>query len=370
MGPTNRGLTVLPDRGMNVRNASRPVDWCGSTLRRFALSMNFRMIWAGPDDDPHAHQAAQDRTAAILRPNTGAAGYEIRGNEMVRRGQNGKFTALANFIARIVSDAVFDDGAVQSREFVVEIELAGHRLTLQMPAAEFSRMVWVLNRLGPRAILYPGQQQHARAAIQSLSGAIRHEHIFTHMGWRRNGSDWVYLQSEGALGANGLCGDVRVQLPPELKRYRIPPVTDNGERISAIRSSLRLLSVAPDRISLPLLAAVYRAPLGKVDFSLFLTGPSGAFKTALATLCQQHFGAEMDARDLPGHFGSTGNALEELAFRAKDALLVVDDFVPTAGTNDGRLHETAERLFRAEGSLSLGGPLRLLIFGGTVKRTF
>jgi hypothetical protein len=95
---------------------------------------------------------------------------------------------------------------------------------------------------------------------------------------------------------------------------------------------------------------VYRAPLGKVDFSLFLTGPSGAFKTALATLCQQHFGAEMDARDLPGHFGSTGNALEELAFRAKDALLVVDDFVPTAGTNDGRLHETAERLFRAAGN--------------------
>jgi hypothetical protein len=269
---------------------------------------------------------------------------------MVRRGQNGKFTALANFIARIVSDAVFDDGAVQSREFVVEIELAGHRLTLQMPAGEFGRMVWVLNRLGPRAILYPGQQQHARAAIQSLSGAIRHEHIFTHMGWRRNGSDWVYLQSEGALGANGLCGDVRVQLPPELKRYRIPPVTDNGERISAIRSSLRLLSVAPDRISLPLLAAVYRAPLGKVDFSLFLTGPSGAFKTALATLCQQHFGAEMDARDLPGHFGSTGNALEELAFRAKDALLVVDDFVPTEGMHDGRVRETAERLFRAAGN--------------------
>jgi hypothetical protein len=158
----------------------------------------------------------------------------------------------------------------------------------------------------------------------------------------------VYLQSEGALGANGLYGDVRVQLPPELKRYRIPPVTDNAELISAIRSSLRLLSVAPDRISLPLLAAVYRAPLGKVDFSLFLTGPSGAFKTALATLCQQHFGAEMDARDLPGHFASTGNALEELAFRAKDALLVVDDFVPTEG--DGRPQETAERLFRAAGN--------------------
>jgi hypothetical protein len=70
---------------------------------------------------------------------------------------------------------------------------------------------------------------------------------------------------------------------------------------------------------------------GEVDFSLFFTGRSGTFKTALPALCQQHFGAEMDARRLPGNFASTANALEELAFLAKDALLVVDDFVPTGG---------------------------------------
>jgi hypothetical protein len=111
-----------------------------------------------------------------------------------------------------------------------------------------------------------------------------------------------------------------------------------------------LLSLAADRISCPLLAAVYRAALGKVDFSLFLAGPSGVFKTALAALCQQHFGATMDAQALPGHFGSTANALEELAFTARDALLVVDDFVPTGGSGDGELQGTAERLFRAAGN--------------------
>jgi hypothetical protein len=110
-----------------------------------------------------------------------------------------------------------------------------------------------------------------------------------------------------------------------------------------------LLSVAPDRIVFPLLAAVYRAPLGKVDFSLFLAGPSGTFKTALAALCQQHFGAGMDARTLPAHFDSTGNALEGLAFAAKDALMVVDDFVPAGGAGDAR-QATAERLFRAAGN--------------------
>jgi hypothetical protein len=95
---------------------------------------------------------------------------------------------------------------------------------------------------------------------------------------------------------------------------------------------------------------VYRAPLGKVDFSLFLAGASGTFKTALAALCQQHFGGDMDARALPAHFSSTANALETLAFAAKDTMLVVDDFVPTGGAGDETLHGIAERLFRGAGN--------------------
>ena len=95
---------------------------------------------------------------------------------------------------------------------------------------------------------------------------------------------------------------------------------------------------------------MYRAPFGGVDFSLFLTGRTGTFKTALATLCQQHFGAAMDASRLPANFASTANALEELAFSAKDALLVVDDFAPTGGVGDSALYAVAERLFRAAGN--------------------
>jgi hypothetical protein len=87
-----------------------------------------------------------------------------------------------------------------------------------------------------------------------------------------------------------------------------------------------------------------------VDFSLFLAGRTGTFKTALAALCQQHFGAAMDASSLPANFASTANALEELAFSAKDALLVVDDFAPTGGVGDKELHGIAERLFRAAGN--------------------
>jgi hypothetical protein len=258
---------------------------------------------------------------------------------------------VANFTARIVSDIVVDDGSgVERREFEVEAEVGGRLLSFTLPAAEFGRMGWVLDKLGPQAIVYPGQQQHARAAIQSLSASIRQQRIFAHLGWRQQNSHWVYLHAGGALGCRGPCSGLEVQPPAALQPYQLRWPQDPGRRAEAVRASLHFLSVAPDRISLPLLAAVYRAALGGVSFSLFVTGPSGVFKSALAAVCQQHFGVGLDANHLPAGFSSTGAALEELAFAAKDALLVVDDFALTGGPGDGALEGVAERLFRAVGN--------------------
>jgi hypothetical protein len=330
-------------------------------------NMKFRFVLLGPDDDPDGHPAEEGAAGEPDRPGR-ALRYEQRGADIVRVEELGnsrlKTTPVANFHARIVRDIIHDDGEQERREIGVEAEVAHRRIAFAVSAAEFSRMGWVLNKLGPQAIIYPGQQQHARAAIQWLSGEIRQEHIFAHLGWRKHGLHWVYLHAGGAVETHGPCTDLQVDLPTALQHYQIhPPRDDPREQVSAVRASLRCLAVAPDRISFPLLAAVYRAALGKVDFSLFLTGQTGVFKTALAALCQQHFGAAMDASNLPANFASTGNALEGLAFYAKDALLVVDDFAPTGRQGDGELHRIAERLFRAAGNQQgrsrLGGNGRL-----------
>jgi hypothetical protein len=61
----------------------------------------------------------------------------------------------------------------------------------------------------------------------------------------------------------------------------------------------------------------------------------------------------MDARHLPGSWSSTANALEGLAFAAKDALLVVDDFAPAGSMADAeRAHREADRILRAQGNRS------------------
>ncbi len=59
---------------------------------------------------------------------------------------------------------VVDDGAEEKRE--LEAEVGRARLAFTLSAAEFGGMRRVLKRLGPQAIIYPGQQQHACAAIQ------------------------------------------------------------------------------------------------------------------------------------------------------------------------------------------------------------
>jgi hypothetical protein len=313
--------------------------------------MKFRMIWVGSEGEPDHQPSLPQGTGAP--DSLSRVRYEQRGTEMVRRDElpNGrvKFTPIANFTARIVNDIVCDDDTELRRDFCIEANVAGQRVTCVVPAAEFSRMNWVPHQLGPQAIIYPGQQQHVRAAVQSLSGPIQQERVFTYLGWTKPGQNWVYMHAGGAVGPSGTLAHSQVRVPAPLQHYRMCPPADS-DRAKAVRSSLSFLSVAPDRISLPLFAAVYRAPLGGADFSLFLTGRTGTFKTALAALCQQHFGAAMDATCLPAHFASTANALEELAFCAKDALLVVDDFAPTGGVGDGALYAVAERLFRASGN--------------------
>lgn len=64
----------------------------------------------------------------------------------------------------------------------------------------------------------------------------------------------------------------------------------------------------------PLFAAIYRAVMATADFSLSTAGPSGVFKTETAALGQQHYGAGLNARNLPDSWVSTENALEQQAF--------------------------------------------------------
>jgi hypothetical protein len=265
---------------------------------------------------------------------------------------------LTNFLATIEADVAEDDGAEVRRAFEMRATLGTRAQVFRVSATQFAAMHWPVEHLGAAAVVYPGQatREHARAAIQLLSqerGPIPERRVYTHLGWREVDGVWRYLHAGGAIGADGEVSTIKVLPPPALARFVLPEAPTATALCRAIRATLRLLDAAPRGVTVPLLAAVFRAAIDGADFGLHLAGPTGAGKTELSALAQQFFGPALDARNLAAHWSSTGNALEALAFAAKDALLAVDDFAPTGDrAHLARLQRDADRLFRAQGNAS------------------
>lgn len=271
----------------------------------------------------------------------------------LKNGQEDQAIRLTNFTGKIVTERVHDDGGEQSRQFEMDVQMGGKVQRLMLAASEFESMRWVIKRLGSRAMIYPGYGTEGDVvhAIQMNSDA---EEVieYGHTGWREIDGQWVFLHADGGIDASGARSDVLMALTGTMASYRLPQPPSGQSLVKCWRSVLGLLDLAPDRITFPLLASIPRAILGDADCSLFLVGTTGTFKSETASLLQRFFGTPFTARNLPGSWSSTDNALEELAFLAKDVVLVVDDFKPSGNRSDDRLHQRADRVFRAQGNSS------------------
>jgi len=262
---------------------------------------------------------------------------------------------LSNFMARIVGEITYDDGKESVKHYELEVSHRGRTVRFSVPAQRFATLDWIHEHLGATAYVMAGfgRKDHARAAIQMFSRNVSPKTVYTHTGWRRHDGQWLYLHAGGATGPAGPREDVAVELPAGFEGFDLSGQGGDIPLADALQASLRLLEVAPIRVTLPAFAAIWRAIIGGADFGLHLEGVTGSGKTELAALIQQHFGRELDARHLPGSWASTENALEMMAFTLKDSLFVVDDFAPGGSGRDvQRFHRKADRLFRSQGNLS------------------
>lgn len=234
------------------------------------------------------------------------------------RGQgSSKEIPLCNFTARIDEEKTTDDGAERKTYFKISGQLAnGSDLaTIEVTAERFPSMAWVTT-WGSSAIIAPGYttKDNLRAAIQELStNTIRNE-VFSHIGWRKINGEYVFLHAGGGLGKNGNNKDIKVD-PSEgrLTDFLLPEPPSSQDLKVAIQASIKFLDSAPDEITVPLLCGAYRAPLNEVsliDYSIFIVGPTGVFKTSLIAIIQTHFGLTFDDRRLPDNWSSTANTLE------------------------------------------------------------
>ncbi|MCI0340256.1 MAG: DUF927 domain-containing protein [Planctomycetales bacterium] len=260
---------------------------------------------------------------------------------------------LTNFTAAITAEIIEDDGLEARRLYELQAEHMGQLTTFLVAALEFGSLRWVAERLPATATVFAGFgiRSHVEVAIRQLSYHPVQRRVLRHTGWTQVDGHWGYAHAGGLIWRDGLRRDVEVHLAPALERLDLPAPPAPEALRAAVRAHLDLWSLAPDEVSVTLAAAVWRAVLGEPDFGIALAGPTGVFKSELAALGQSHFGRGFDARHLPASWAATANALETLAFEAKDAVLTVDDFAPTGQAGDVQaLHRTADRLLRAQGN--------------------
>jgi hypothetical protein len=316
---------------------------------------------SGGEDDDNSFKIPDEEELKKLYPNWPYLVKDGRIYFGTVKALDIELTRLSNFTARITEEVTQDDGANSaSFAFHVEGELDDGcplpRATV--PAAQFNSLAWIYQKWGSKPIISAGSgnRDKLREAIQAFSKATKRS-IYVHAGWQKIDGKSVYLVANGAIGAHGFDETVDVDLDQELSRYNLPRTVDDPR--TAMRASLSALDLAPLTITAPLWAAMFRAPLADAlppDFTLWLEGQTGKFKSTISALFLSHFG-EFDVSHLPGSWKSTANSLEKMAFTLKDTPMVIDDYAPTQ-VDAGELRAKASSLVRAQGNLAARGRLR------------
>ncbi len=270
--------------------------------------------------------------------------YDRAGNETCE--------PLCNFVATVTEDILRDDGQSTYHELRIEGKVREMSLPVAaVPIEEFADLTWVMKHWGVKAIIKSGARtkDRLREAIQILSAsAVRSRTIFTHTGWRDLNGQRIFLSNSGAIGGE----DVTVELDTDFEMYDIPLVAENLTQ--AIRASLSFLEIAPERVTFPLWAAVWLAPLAElvnVAFTMWVYGGTGAMKSTVSSLALNHYGSKWDDKHLPANFLDTANRLEQKTFVAKDVMLIIDDFAPQKNARDQQEYvRSAARIVRVVGN--------------------
>ena len=266
------------------------------------------------------------------------------------------YQLLTNFTAQITHEHVYHDGPRTNTVLTLAgtmIDKDGATVELKpvtIDATELKSMSWVPQKWGMRPLLYPvpGCERDVSTILQIVSQPVKTD-IYTHTGWARIGTQHGYLTMTGALLEKTFRRDIAVQLPAELTHYALPDPTETTKQ--DVHASLSLLKIGPPTVLWPSYLATFRASLGPADFALFIAGRTGTFKSELASLMQSHYGTAMNARKLPASWNSTGNALQALSYRSKDALIVIDDYVPIGtGYQLRGLAAKVDEVIRAQGN--------------------
>lgn len=292
---------------------------------------------------------------------------------------------LCNFDLQIKVQRTYDDGNTRNIEYVLGGRYDDGEVIPEFSVSsdEFHKLEF-LKKLGRKAVPRVGafNREHLKAAIQTLSYSAKEETIYSHTGFREIGGETKFLHAKGALGASGNDAGVIVDAASAQLQNVCLETPLSPERLkTCCLEVLEFRKIGPLHVMIPVLAFVFRSPTASIIRMaqlLFITGPSGVFKTVLLGLMMSFYGRRFNHLNIPGNFESTANSTERMGYLAKDIVFGIDDFAPDGSLYDVQGKTKAfQRIGRGVGNgdsgrhrMSADGSLRTVnFFRGGVAAT-
>lgn len=163
--------------------------------------------------------------------------------------------------------------------------------------------------------------------------------VYAHTGFIEQNGKKVFLYHGGNIGA-----DENDEVETDLTDYNIQQYCFTNKEFEikeALKTEYSLLELGDLKVIIPMLATTFLSPLFSmlqeegilINYLLLVVGKTGTYKSSSAALMLSHFG-NFEINKMPLSFRATYCGIEQVAFSAKDVLLVVDDYKPETMETD------------------------------------
>lgn len=316
-------------------------------------------------------------------------GYARR---VYKDGANGKPVEgepvrLTNFTVQIMCEEHRDDGAGGIERMIrFRGTLAGGAALGEhaIKAEDWTNVrVWLHRAWGMRPVVHKEDSLGGTGEVLRVV-ALQHQDVeerrlFTHTGWCKAPSGGhVFMLASGPAAGDpadiaALLHKSDIAVHEKLAQYRLPEKVNRGEVERAFDWIEAFLECADMKITAPLVAMQFLAPLYsfiRPNIALWLAGKTGSLKSSITAAIGNLWGTDWTYDHLPATWFSTAKGILEMGFQAKDVPFVIDNFVPDGDKRaQAKVVEVAHQIgdhsnrdkLTAESQLRSSKPVRTLV---------
>ncbi len=240
-------------------------------------------------------------------------------------------------------------------QFVVEAvhPSTGEVREFTLPVKEWRDGSW-LDSLWPDVRFRKDRQgrNDVLAAVAAQSRDAREETLHAATGWTEVQGRRAFIHAGGAITSTGVL-EIATDLPQKLQSMRLEAPSTPATVEDDLAESIGLLfeDWMPHRVAFVLAGIAYRSILPANALVALMVAPPGSGKTAISMIAGEHFYPAMSQANKcflsMAALGSTAKSAQMIQHRAKDALMVIDDFPPQTSSADRRAGADQSAMIRA-----------------------